>query len=62
MYAIITITIIVISCDFNASYNTLKIAILNTLKTEIFNSATLVTHKSRDTLFVKNKAISLLNT
>ena len=53
--------------NFNTSYNTLRIAILNTfknntLKTKIFNFITLITYKLRDTLFTKNKAVSLLNT
>ena len=61
--------------DFNASHDTLRIAIFNTLriailntlknntlKTEILDSATLMTYKSRDALFVRNKAVSLLNT
>ena len=62
MYAIITIVIIALLRDFNTSYNTLRIAILDTLKTEIFNSVTLITYKLRDILFVKNKAINLPNT
>ena len=71
-YAITTIAIIAVPCDFNASRDTLRIATLdtlkndtlknNTLKTEILDSATLVTHKSRDALFIRNKTISLLNT
>ena len=61
------IAIIAVPYNFNASRNTLRITILdtfknNTLKTKILNSATLVTYKSRDTLFAKNKAVSLLNT
>ena len=67
MYVIIIIIIIAVFCDFNTSYNTLRIATLNTLKnntfkTKILNSATLVTYKSRDALFAKNKAIGLPNT
>ena len=62
MYIITIIIIIVVFCDFNTSRNTLKIAILDTLKTEILDSATLITHKLKDALFIKNKAISLLNT
>ena len=67
MFAITTITIITVPCDFNAFCDTLKIAILNTfkndtLKTEILNSVTLVTYKLRDALFIRNKAINLLNT
>jgi len=67
MFVIITIIIIIVPRDFNTSYNTLRIVILNTfknntLKTKILNSATLVTHKLRDALFIRNKAISLLNT
>ena len=62
MYAITTITIITIPCNFNTSRDTLRIATLNTLKTEILDSATLVTYKSRDALFAKNKAVSLPNT
>jgi len=67
MFVIIIITIITVPCDFNAFYNTLRIAILNTfkndtLKTEILNSVTLITYKLRDALFVRNKAIGLLNT
>ena len=58
MYAIIIITIITVPYNFNAFYNTLKIAILdtlknNTLKTKILNSITVMTYKSRDALFVK---------
>ena len=56
------IIIITVLYNFNASYNTLRIAILNTFKTKILNSATLVTYKLRDALFIKNKAINLLNT
>ena len=61
------IIIIAVPCDFNTSRDTLRIAILdifknNTLKTKILNSATLVTHKLRDALFARNKAISLPNT
>ena len=56
------IAIIAVSRDFNASRDTLRIAILNTLKTEILNSVTLMTYKSKDTLFIKNKAVGLLNT
>ena len=62
MYVIIIIIIITVPHNFNASYNTLRIVSLNTLKTKILNSATLVTYKLRDTLFAKNKAISLPNT
>ena len=62
IYAIIIIAIIAVSCDFNASCDIFKIATLDTLKTEIFDSATLVTYKSRDALFVRNKAVGLLNT
>ena len=62
MYIITTILIIIVPYNFNISHNTLKIVTLNTLKTKILNSITLVTHKSRDTLFIKNKAINLLNT
>ena len=62
MYAITIIVIIVVSCDFNASCDILRIAILDTLKTKILNSITLVTHKSKDALFARNKAIGLLNT
>ena len=66
-YTITIIAIIAVLCDFNASRNTLRIATLdtlknNTLKTEILNSATLMTHKSRDVLFARNKAVGLLNT
>ena len=53
-YAITTIAIIAVPRDFNASRDTLK--------TEILDSATLVTHKSRDALFARNKAVGLLNT
>ena len=61
------ITIIAVLYDFNAFYNTLRITTLNTLKndtlkTKILNSVTLITYKLRDTLFIRNKAISLLNT
>ena len=67
MYAITTIAIIAVPCNFNASRDTLRIATLDTLKndtlkTEILDSATLVTHKSRDALFARNKAVGLLNT
>ena len=62
IYAITTITIIAELRDFNTSRDTLRIATLDTLKTEILDSVTLVTHKSRDALFAKNKAVSLLNT
>jgi len=67
MFVIIIIIIIVVPCDFNAFRDTLKIAIFNTFKnntfkTKILNSVTLVTYKSRDALFIRNKAISLLNT
>ena len=62
MYIITIITIIAVFCNFNAFYNTFKIAILNTLKTEILDSVTLMTYKLRDILFARNKAISLLNT
>ena len=55
------ITIIAVPRDFNASCDTLKIAILDTLKTEIFDSVTLITYKLRDVLFIRNKAVSLLN-
>ena len=48
-------------CNFNTFYNTLRIIILNILKTEIFDSVTLITYKLRDILFTKNKAVSLLN-
>ena len=61
-YAITTIAIIAVPRDFNASRDTLRIATLDTLKTEILDSATLVTHKSRDALFARNKAVGLLNT
>ena len=56
------IATIAVPRDFNTSRNTLRIATLNTLKTEILDSATLVTYKSRDALFAKNKAVSLPNT
>ena len=56
------IIIITVLYNFNASYNTLRIAILNTFKTKILNSTTLMTYKSRDTLFIRNKAVSLPNT
>ena len=51
-----------VPCNFNTSYNTLKITILNTLKnntlkTEILNSVIFVTYKSRDALFTRNKAV-----
>ena len=62
IYTIITITIITVPYNFNTFCNTLKIAILNALKTKIFNSITLITYKLKDALFVRNKAISLLNT
>jgi len=67
IFAIIMIIIIAVPCDFNAFCDTLRIATFNTfkndtLKTEILDSVTLVTYKSRDALFVRNKAISLLNT
>ena len=62
MYAITIIVIITVLYDFNTFYDTLRIATLNILKTEIFNFVTLITHKSRDILFIRNKAISLLNT
>jgi hypothetical protein len=67
IYTILLIAIIAVPRDFNASYNTLKIATPNTLKndtlkTKIFNSVTLMTYKLRDTLFARNKAINLLNT
>ena len=62
IYTIITIAIIAVPHNFNTFYNTLKITIFNTLKTEIFDSVTLITYKSRDILFARNKAISLLNT
>ena len=62
MYAITTIAIITVLCDFNASYNTLRITTFNTLKTEILNYITIITYKSRDALFIRNKAVSLLNT
>ena len=67
IYVIITITIIAVPRNFNTSCNTFRIATLdtlknNTLKTEILNSITLVTYKLKDTLFIKNKAVSLLNT
>ena len=62
IYAITTIAIIAVPRDFNASRDTLRIATLDTLKTEILDSATLVTHKSRDALFARNKAVGLLNT
>ena len=62
IYAITIIVIIAVLCNFNTFYNTLRITTLNTLKTEILDSVTLVTYKSRDVLFVRNKAISLLNT
>ena len=62
MYAIIIITIIAVPYNFNTFCNTLKITIFDTLKTKILNSVTLVTYKLRDILFVKNKAVSLLNT
>ena len=50
--------IITVLCNFNASCNTLKITILNTLKnntlkTKILNFITLVTYKLRDALFAK---------
>ena len=48
------IAIIAVPRDFNAS--------CNTLKTEILNSVTLITYKLRDVLFARNKAVSLLNT
>ena len=53
-YAITTIAIITVPRDFNASRDTLK--------TEILDSVTLVTHKSRDVLFARNKAVGLPNT
>ena len=61
------ITIIAVLRDFNASRNTLRIAILNTfknntLKTEILDFITLVTYKLRDALFTRNKAVGLPNT
>ena len=62
IYIIIIIAIIAVFCNFNTSRDTLRIAILNTLKTEILDSATLITYKLKDTLFIRNKAISLLNT
>ena len=66
IYAITIIIIIAVLCNFNASHNTLKIATLdtlknNTLKTEILDSATLVTYKLRDALFIRNKAVNLPN-
>ena len=66
-YIITTIAIIAVFRDFNTSYNTFRIATLytlknNTLKTKILNSVTLVTYKLKDTLFIKNKAVSLPNT
>ena len=61
MYIIITIATIMVLCDFNTFCNTFRIAILNTLKTEILNSTTLITYKLRDTLFIRNMAVSLLN-
>ena len=61
-YAITTIAIIAVPRDFNASRDTLRIATLDTLKTEILDSVTLVTHKSRDVLFARNKAVGLPNT
>ena len=48
-------------CNFNTSCNIFRITTLNTLKTEIFNSITLITYKLRDVLFTRNKAISLPN-
>ena len=67
IYTIITIAIIAVPYNFNIFCNTLKIATLNTLKNntlkiKILNFATLVTYKLRNTLFIKNKAVSLLNT
>ena len=62
MYTITIIITITVPYNFNTSCNTLRITIFNTLKTEILNFTTLMTHKSRDTLFARNKAISLLNT
>ena len=56
---IITITV---PYNFNTFCNTLRIITLNTLETKIFNFTTLITYKLRDTLFIRNKAISLLNT
>ena len=61
IYAITIIIIIAVLCNFNASHNTLKIATLDTLKTEILDSATLVTYKLRDALFIRNKAVNLPN-
>ena len=54
-------------CDFNTSCDTLRITIFNTfknntLKTKIFDFITLVTYKLRDALFIRNKAVGLLNT
>ena len=62
MYVIIIIAIIAVFYNFNTSCNTLRIAILDTLKTEILNSVTFVTYKLRDVLFTRNKAIGLPNT
>ena len=61
MYAIIIIAIIIVLCDFSASYNTIKIIISNTLKIKILNSVIFITYKLRDALFIRNKAVSLLN-
>ena len=62
MYIITIIAIIIVFYNFNAFHNTLKIAILNTFKTKILNSITLMTYKLRNALFIRNKAVSLLNT